>query len=552
MLLDKEVLVKRKYNYDLDYYNSLGYDTNKDYFLVKIEHLLKKSFTKVNVSCDYCSYVDKIPYYKWNRSMESPIKKYCCKSCKGEKIKESNLLKYGVTSVAKLDSSKEKAKQTSLEKWGVESHLMTDIIKKKIKKTNLEKYGVENPMQSKEVREKQVATLIDKWGVDNISKLESIKGLKKETTLKNWGVEIPLRNKKIKEKLKKTNLERYGDQYFTRTEKYRKDNYDIANDHFYLEYKNDGISIFKCDYNKEHDFEITKDVYSKRKLYNVGLCTICNPVGENSSIKEKDLLDFISNIYPSEIIHSYRDGLEIDIYLPNLNLGFEFNGLYWHSSDKKDKFYHINKTNYFRERGIRIIHIWEDDWDNRRDIIKSQIRNIIGLTENKIFSRKCHVKEIKDSKIATKFLEENHIQGKVASCLKLGLYFEKELVSLMTFDHYEGRNKMEDGGWNINRFCNKVNYSVIGGASKLLKYFINNYDVKKIVSYADKDWSDGGLYEKLGFKKISESKPDYKYLIKNERIHKSRFRKSKIGISESFLNIPKVWNCGKIKFELKF
>jgi hypothetical protein len=120
----------------------------------------------------------------------------------------------------------------------------------------------------------------------------------------------------------------------------------------------------------------------------------------------------------------------------------------------------------------------------------------------------------------------------------------------MTLDHYEGRNKMEDGGWNINRFCNKVNYSVIGGASKLLKYFINNYDVKRVISYADRDWSEGNLYEKLGFDKVNESKPDYKYIFEGKRVHKSRFRKSKTGISENKLKILKIFDCGKIKWEL--
>jgi hypothetical protein len=91
---------------------------------------------------------------------------------------------------------------------------------------------------------------------------------------------------------------------------------------------------------------------------------------------------------------------------------------------------------------------------------------------------------------------------------------------------------------------------VIGGASKLLNYFIKKYSVKRIVSYTDRDWSLGDLYYKLGFNKIYESEPDYKYFFKEKRYHKSNFRKSKTGISESNLNIPKVWDCGKIKFEM--
>jgi hypothetical protein len=131
----------------------------------------------------------------------------------------------------------------------------------------------------------------------------------------------------------------------------------------------------------------------------------------------------------------------------------------------------------------------------------------------------------------------------------LGLYYNGELVSLMTFDHFEGRKKMVDNEWNINRFCNKLDTIVVGGSSKLLNFFIKTYSPKRIISYADKDWSIGNLYETLGFKMVSETKPDYKYILDGRRIHKSRYRKSFTGISESDLNIFKVFDCGKIKFE---
>ena len=188
------------------------------------------------------------------------------------------------------------------------------------------------------------------------------------------------------------------------------------------------------------------------------------------------------------------------------------------------------------------------------DIVRSQIKNLIGLSDEKIFARKCIIK-ILDRKISTKFLNDNHIQGKVNSSIKLGLYFNDELVSIMTFDSFEGRKKMEDGGWNLNRFCNKINTNVIGSASKLLSYFIKIYNPTRIVSYADKDWSIGNLYYTLGFDKKSESKPDYKYIVNKKRVHKSRYKKSKLNttLTESkqmeINGINKVYDCGKIKFE---
>ena len=549
MLLIDKVILKTKYNTNLDYYKNLGYNVEGDDFEVNINHLLKNSFTLVKVSCDYCNTKEEIPYYKWNRSMESIVKKYCCNLCKGDKIKESNLIKYGVTSVGKLETSKEKTKKTNLEKFGVEFVFQSNKIKEKTKKTNLEKFGVENPMQNKQIKQKQRETLIKNWNVDNISKLDIIKERKKETTFTNWGVHIPLLSDEIKEKVRQTNLKKCGEDYFTKSEKFRKENYKISNDPFYIKYLENGISLFKCDCNEEHNFIISKDVYCKRKLYNINLYTVCNSINDNKSIKEKNLYEFISNSYTGEVSKLYRDGkMEIDIFLPDLKIGFEFNGLYWHSDEYKSSYFHLNKTNYFKEKGIRLIHIWEDDWDFKRDIVKSQILNLLSLNQNKIFARNCEVKILTDNKLIKSFLNENHIQGYVNSVVKLGLFNNGDLVSIMTFDKFEGRKKMDSNDWNLNRFCNKLGTTVIGGASKLFKYFNKNYNPKRIISYADKDWSIGKLYYKLGFNLISETKPDYKYIIDGKRTHKSKWRKSKTGISESKLNISKIWDCGKIKF----
>ena len=117
---------------------------------------------------------------------------------------------------------------------------------------------------------------------------------------------------------------------------------------------------------------------------------------------------------------------------------------------------------------------------------------------------------------------------------------------------------MEEGGWNLSRFCNKLGTNVVGGASKLLNYFIKKYNPLRIISYADKDWSRGDLYFKLGFKNIKESAPDYKYIFNKKRVHKSRFRKSRIKtkLTENeqmkLDGFCKIWDCGKIKFEIKY
>lgn len=272
------------------------------------------------------------------------------------------------------------------------------------------------------------------------------------------------------------------------------------------------------------------------------------------------MLKFIKNNYSGEIITRYNDGLDIDIYLPELKIGFECNGLYQHSEKFKDNNYHFKKTEHFKEKGIKIIHIWEDDWIFSRKVIESQIINFIGKSK-KIYARKCIVRQITDTKAARKFLDENHIQGFMASTFKVGLYHNDELVSIMSFDTFEGRLKMEPGGYNINRFCNLCGYTIIGGASKLLNWVTKEYNVVRYVSYADKDWSTGDLYHKLGFKNVGGNGPDYKYIVDGKRVHKSRYKKSNIGYDvignlteRQYMQLNgfhRIYDCGKIKFELR-
>ena len=456
---------------------------------------------------------------------------------------------------------KEKLKKTNLEKYGFENVFQSDKIKDKIKLSNLEKYGSEYYSSTSEFKEQFKNTCLSKFGVDHPLKSKKILDKIINDNLDKYGVEFYMETEEFKNKSLKTNLTKYGNQSPTKSDILRRINYDICSDINYLRYDEvERMSVYYCD--KGHEFLINSDNYISRKKNNTPLCTICNPIGDQKSFKEKELFNFIKYKYKGEIIQSYRDELEIDIFLPALNLGFEFNGIYFHSNKFKDKNYHIRKTNYFNAKNIRILHIWEDDWVNKQDIVKSMVINKLGELSTKIPARKCEVKEIKDVKLVRKFLESNHIQGSVGSKIKLGLFFNKELMSIMTFDHFEGRKKMSDNEWNLSRFCNKLNHSVIGGASKLLRFFIDNYNPTRIISYADKDWSSGNLYEKIGFIKISETNPDYKYIINGIRTHKSNFRKSqleknlKIDVSEKReheltenIGINKIYDCGKLKYE---
>jgi hypothetical protein len=538
-----------------------------------VENIGKWSNIEIEVQCDSC-YIEKKLKYKLYTSYGYSDGEYLCKKCK---LKKNNLEKFGVENVFQLESVKEKSRKRNLEKFGVEFVSQSNDIKAKIKKSI-------SKLDKNEINQKRNETNLKKYGVNNVSQIEIIKEKKKETTFKNIGENYIFNSKDFRESIRLSNLEKFGIEHFFQTDDFKtkskktnlkKYQFDNASKSDIIKEKikeslritfngkilngDDNITQISNDFkfynilceNCKTEFTISRILFYKRRETNTEICTICNTIDKHQSGKEIKLFNFIKSIYQDEIIQNFKiERQEIDIYLPKINLGFEFNGVYWHSDIFKEKDFHSNKSKFFEKKGIHIFHIWEDDFDEKEEIIKSQIQNIIGKSQ-KIPARKCEVKEINDINLIKEFLNQNHIQGCSNSKIKIGLFFNSELVSLMTFDKFEGRIKMKEDEWNLNRFCNKSGLSVIGGASKLLSFFTKKYNPNRIISYSDKDWSKGELYQKLGFKKIHETIPDYKYLVNFKRIHKSNFKKSITGISESNLDLPKIWDCGKIKWELK-
>ena len=245
----------------------------------------------------------------------------------------------------------------------------------------------------------------------------------------------------------------------------------------------------------------------------------CPHCYNNTSFQEVELSDYIKSLLKLDetFITNNRnvlDNNELDIYIPDRKIAIEYDGLYWHNELHKDKNYHLNKTNLCNEKGIRLIHIFEDEWLYKKDIVKSRLKNLFHINDEKIYARKCVIKEVSYKK-CNDFLNENHIQGMCVSKYRYGLYYENELVSLMTFGKL--RKNLNGNGtqdeFELLRFCNKMNTSVVGGASRLLKHFIKTLHPKTIISYADRRWSDGHLYETLGFEHTHDSKPSYFYVV---------------------------------------
>lgn len=260
-----------------------------------------------------------------------------------------------------------------------------------------------------------------------------------------------------------------------------------------------------------------------------------------SSYFEKEVTEFVKSIYPNKIIENDRKIIkpkELDIYIPNKNVAIECDGLYWHSteqltskgqfifsSDEKKHYKNkqLIKTLLCEEKGIRLIHIFEDEWNTKKEICKSILASSLGIYKQKIFARKCEVKEInlEDWK---KFLHENHIQDYTFAEYRLGLYYKDELVQGIGIT----KSNHKQGEIELNRMVTKLNTQVIGGFSKLMNNSIKMWNFSKIYSYISRRLFDGKGYYASNFKIVKINEPTYFYVKHGQRFPRYNFMKNKI------------------------
>jgi hypothetical protein len=258
-----------------------------------------------------------------------------------------------------------------------------------------------------------------------------------------------------------------------------------------------------------------------------------NPTNFQALNTSKNLEDFRQHIIDNckyKYIENYDlNGYKSNFYIPELNLALKFVDLFSHCELHVDKKYQLNSYLEYEKANIHIVQIFEDLWTTKNENIKSRLSNLFGNSKQ-IYARKCEVvvfKE-KDTTFVGDFIEKNHLQGKIGSSVKLGLKFEGEVVTVMTFGKLR-KNLGQIGGPNdyeLLRFCNKMGTSVIGGASKLFKYFMSNYNPESVTSYADMMWSSSeNIYKKLGLQMMHKSAPSYFYINNTTRKNRFGYRK---------------------------
>lgn len=429
--------------------------------------------------------------------------------------------------------------------------------------TNVEKYGVKSPLESEQVKAKYKSNLIDKYGVDNPFLVKEFRDKANQTIQNRYGVKYANQNKEIANKISSSLKGRVRDRTSVIEVRWEK-----IQEYCKVEQLEPMFDKQYLTDNMIKDIRVGFKCLKCNTINQVGIvngylptCNRCSSY-KGYSLIEDEITRFIQQHYTGNIYLKDRSLLsarrEIDIYLPDLNIAFEINGIYWHSEIwGKYRDYHLSKTTELLNKNTQLIHIFDHEWINKKNIIQSIILNKLNPVSTKIYARKCKIKIVNNNDKSI-FLGDNHIQGNCVSSTNIGLYYNEEMVAIMTF----GKNRFKkDSSIELLRFCNKLNVNVVGGASKLFKYYIDNYNPSTIITFADRRYSLGKLYPVLGFEFHSFTKPSYFYWKNMKVYNRMSFQKHMLkdklstfddNISEydnMLLNgYNRVWDCGNYKF----
>ena len=506
------------------------------------------STKKVIVQCDYCTNIVHKKYRNYLISSTSIIKKDACKNCKNKKAAEmvaatpgkkesminnmvtTNIEKYGTSAPSNNEKINKKMRENNLLKYGVEHHIAAESTKKQIKKTMNEKYGADHHMSNTQYLTNFKQNMVNKYGVDN-------------------ALDIP----EVREKINKTIKERYGVNHNSQIhyseecmnnlenktwlyEQYVIQQKSLAEISEILGLRKDGHSTIAV-WLKKHDIEIRNSCMVSRQ--------------------EREIFSFIQSVYQGQIEQSNRTIIapkELDIYIPEHNLAIEFCGLYWHSDEFiKDTKYHQNKYLECEKKGITLITVFEDEWNNNPTIIEGKIQHHL-LQSFPVYARKCEIVNVSVD-AEREFLNKHHIQGYVASKVCIGLEFKGTLIAIMSFGTPRYNKKYE---YELLRYA--TDGSVVGGGSKLLTHFEKTYNPKTLISYCNLRYGSGKMYESLGFKYSHTSNPSYYYVKNGKRFNRQSLTKKKMIETYGFLDTQtefqmaeslgysKIYDCGNKVF----
>lgn len=469
-------------------------------------------------------------YYK-----KGGFAKFCSIKCSSENARKLSSKKYGGHHM-KDQSVREKIKQTNKKRYGSEHIFTSERFKEKVKETSLQKYGVDDFRSSEEVKQKRIETVKERYGVDNIFQLEETKEQLKRSLEETYGVDNPLKSPEILKKVQNTCLINNGFKHplqneeilerviSTNQKRYGHDNYSKI--HF-------TDKIVETLTNKEILSDLYEQYQCSRKIAEViGIGShrtvlqamtalgIDRKSSYSVSSKELEIRNFLEenniNYIPND--RSLISPKECDIIIPEHKIAIEFNGMFWHSFEMKgDRNYHQNKSLEVLDKGYRIVHVYEDWWEQKSEVIKSKILHMCGNSTERYYARKCSVVKLNKQEYFP-FLEKTHIQGSRDAKYYYGLMYMGKLVSVL------GLNDSSGEEYEVIRYAS---LNCIGGFGKLLKSFIRKHNPSVIHTYVSLDYGNGNMYEKNGFVYDGMTNPNYFY-YDGKRHSRNKFMKHKL------------------------
>ena len=504
--------------------------------------------------CDHCKNILKY------RDFKSGYGQFCSRKCGNayntEKAKATNMKKYGASSWLQSVAGQSYSKKVNKEKYGCEIYQQSEDFKRKTRNTwhnktddelaelniarvkhNNSKYGCDYFFQTKDYKDKARKTLISRYGVDNAMRSKDIKqksiDAKQNSLITN--IETSCSVKLIDR-----------DQYM-------------------------GVALYKK-YKWECQ-ECNTVFYHDLSIGHRPACSSCFPkTGTNLEVKIIEILDDLNIDYQVRNRQLIKP-LEVDFFIESKNVAIEVNGLRWHGerSGGKYKLYHLHKHKLCKEKGIRLIQLYEDDIcdENKFPIISSRLRNILGGSCCKLDARKCKIEKI-SGKDARHFLVNNHIQGYAPSSYNYGLIYDDEIVSIATFLPVKQRvfinnnRNCEDDCLELVRFSSKINTNVRGALSRLISH-CQKENHTSILTYSDLDWGCNTSYKQVGFKSLGETGPGFWYVRNNRRYNRFRFTKKTVmqhideydntlSVYQNCINsgilTDRIWGCGNEVFRL--
>jgi len=392
--------------------------------------------------------------------------------------------------------------------------------------TSYKKYGVKNVFLDNNVQEKIKSTCMEKYGVDHPSKSSVSIQKRIDTWNSNGGHPMQRDN----------NTQFFRDKSFVEELLLKKPRlYDICSEY--------GISYsFLCQRINEFDLEFPS---------------------HDVSTPQREVNDYVESLglETKQNDRTRIPPLEIDILVNDLAI--EVNGIYWHSynyrEDQDEKNKHFTKYKKCRDVGLKFLSFTDYEWYEKQDIIKSIIKSRLGLSNIRIYGRNTDIKKL-DTNIARGFINENHLKGYTNSSIKIGLFYKNNLVSVATF----GISRYtKDKTYELIRMCHKLDTSVVGGTSKLIKHFLRTYS-DNLISYSDNDKFDGKSYLQCGFSEEHVNSPSYYYWRKDigtinrlaaqkHKQHKllDHFNNELTEAQNMFNNgYRRYWNCGTTKWKI--